>query len=118
MRNFAKVILGGFATACHRNTNQALPTVGQLQEFYKAILCIHSIIYFYFMAQYFSQIDQMVSYLQQYMRNFHETKDVFLRFRRDKKAKKAVAEVYKNILRKQLQVSVADLTMSGNIKMH
>jgi len=69
------------------------------------------------MTQYPSHTDQMVSYLQQYLRGFHKTKDVFLRFRAGKKAKKAAAEAHKNILKEQSQASVADLTASAKLKM-
>jgi len=117
MRNFAKVILGTFAAALRRYTNQARPTGGQLQEFNKAILCVRSITDFYLMTQYPSHTDQIVSYLQQYLREFHETKDVFLRFGAGKKAKKAAAEAHKNILKEQSQASVADLTTSAKLKM-
>jgi len=116
-RNFAKVILGTFAAALRRNTNQARPTGGQLQEFNKAILCIRSITDFYLMTPYPSHTDQTVSYLQQYLWEFYETKDVFLRFRAGKKAKKAAAEAHKNILKEQSQASIADLTTSAKLKM-
>jgi len=118
MRKFAKVILGTFAAALRPNTNQARPTGGLLQEFNKAILCVRSITDFYLMTQYPSHTDQTVSYLQQYLRVFHETKDVFLHFRAGKKAKKAAAEAHWNIVKEQSQASVADLTRSAKLKMH
>ena len=39
--------------------------------------------------------------MQQYLREFHETKNIFLRFRADKKTKKVTAEAHKNLLKEQ-----------------
>ncbi|KAF8421955.1 hypothetical protein EV426DRAFT_535878, partial [Tirmania nivea] len=75
MRNFARIILGTFTAALRRNTNQPRPTGGQLQEFNKAILCVRSLTDFYLMTQYPSHTDETVSYLRQYLQDFHETKD-------------------------------------------
>ncbi|KAF8426003.1 hypothetical protein EV426DRAFT_715913 [Tirmania nivea] len=116
MRNFAKVILGTFATALRRNNNQPRPTRSQIQEFNKAILCVRSITDFCLMTQYPSHTDQTVSYLRQYLREFHETKNVFLRFRAGKKAKKAATEAHKNLVKEQSQASVANLTASERVK--
>jgi hypothetical protein len=69
------------------------------------------------MTQYPSHTDQTVSYLQQYLREFHENKAVFLRFRADKKTKKAAAEAHKTLLKQQGRVSVQDLTTSEKIKL-
>ncbi|KAF8430317.1 hypothetical protein EV426DRAFT_13691 [Tirmania nivea] len=116
MWNFAKVILGTFAATLRRNNNQPRPTGSQIQEFNKAILCVRSITDFCLMTQYPSHTDQTVSYLRQYLREFHETKNVFLRFRAGKKAKKAATEAHKNLVREQSQASVADLTASERVK--
>ena len=48
---------------------------------------------------------------------FHETRDVFLRYRAYKKAKKAAAEAHKNLLKEQTQESVKVLTVSENGKL-
>ncbi|KAF8423734.1 hypothetical protein BGX38DRAFT_1107648, partial [Terfezia claveryi] len=72
---------------------------------------------FYLMTQYPSHMDKTVLYLRQYLRDFHKTKDVFLRFQAGKRAKKAAAEAHKNLLREQTKASVAaDHTTSEKIK--
>jgi len=118
MRNFAKVVLGAFTGALRRKANQPHPTRGQVQEFNKAIRCVCSMTDFYLMTQYDSHTDKTISYMQEYLRGFHNTKDVFLRFRAGKGAKKAAAEAHKNLLREQSQASSSNLTMSEKAKMH
>ncbi|KAF8441132.1 hypothetical protein BGX38DRAFT_1272838 [Terfezia claveryi] len=69
------------------------------------------------MTQYPSHTDETISYLRQYLRDFHKTTDVFLYFFAGKRAKKAAAEVHKKLLREQIEASVtADLTASEKIK--
>ena len=53
---------------------------------------------FYLMAQYDSYTDKVVSFIQQYLRDVHVTKDIFLHLRVDKKTKKVAAEEHKNLL--------------------
>jgi hypothetical protein len=68
------------------------------------------------MTQYPSHRDQTVSYLQQYLREFHANKAIFLRFHADKKTKKVAAEAHKTLLKKQVGMSVAGLTASEKVK--
>ena len=116
MRNFGKIILGTFTAALRRNTDQPRPTVAQSQEFNKAIHCVRSITDFYLMTQYRSHTSETVSYMQEYLRSFHETKDVFLRFRAGKKAKKAAAMAHLVLLVEQTQTSVQGLAVSEKAK--
>jgi len=102
-----------------RNINQAGLTGAQVQEFKKAIRCMHSITDFYLLTQYDSHTDQMISYLHKYLRMFHETNDVFLHFRAGKKAKRVAADVYKTLLQEQteVQASVQDLSPSEKARL-
>lgn len=86
MHCFEKIILETFATALHQNEGQPRPTEGLLQEFNKAIRFIGNMTDFYLIAQYDSHIDSTISYMQPYLYEFHETKDIFSRFRGDKKS--------------------------------
>ena len=101
MRNFGKIILGTFTAALRRTSDQPRPTGGQIQEFNKAIRCVRSITDFYLMTQYRSHTDKTVSYMQDYLRVFHETKEVFLRFRAQKAGKKAAADAHKALVKEQ-----------------
>jgi len=69
--------------------------------------------------QYNSHMDQTISYLREYLRVFHETKDIFLRFRVGKKAKRAAADVHKTLLQEQteVQASLQDLTNSEKARL-
>ena len=117
MRNFSKVILGTFTAALRQQTNQPRLNGGQQQEFNKAISCVRNITDFYLMTQYPSYTDMTISYLQEYLRKFHRTKEVFLRFRADKKTKKAATEAHKLLLKEQvLQVSGQKLSTSEKAK--
>ncbi|KAF8436090.1 hypothetical protein BGX38DRAFT_1274632 [Terfezia claveryi] len=73
----------------------------------------------YAQLEYPSHTDETISYLRQFLRDFHETKDVFLRFRAGKRVKKATAEAHKKLLREKTEVLVTiDLTASEKIKHH
>jgi len=117
MRNFAKVILRAFTVALRQKANQPHLTGGQVQEFHKAIQCVCSMTDFYLITQYDSYTDKTISYMQEYLRRFYDTKDVFLRFWASKGAKKAAAEAHKNLLREQSQASISNLTMLEKAKM-
>ena len=98
--------------------NQARRTAHQLQEFNKGIHCVRNITDFHLMTRYPSYTHKTVSYLQDYLRVFHETKDVFLRFRADKKTKRAAAEAHKSLLKDQTNQGLdKGLTTSEKTKM-
>ena len=78
----------------HWSTNQPRPTGGQLQEFNKAIRYMRNINDFYLMTQYTTHTNQTVAYMQKYLQGSYETKDVFLRFRVDKKTKRSATAAY------------------------
>ena len=113
MRNFAKINLGTFPVALHKSADQPCPTVGQLQDFNKAIRCMCNISDFYLIPQYTSQTDQTVSFVLKYFQAFHETKDVFLRFGTGKKTMRAAAATHKVLLNEQIQEPVQALTLLG-----
>ena len=71
------------------------------------------------MTQYDSHADQTISYLQEYLRVFYVTKDVFLRFRAGKKTKRAAADIHKTLLQEQteVQASVQNLTTSEKARL-
>ena len=71
------------------------------------------------MTQYDSHMDQTISYLQEYLHVFHETKDVFLHFRAGRKAKRAAADAYNTVLQEQteVQASVQDLIASEKARL-
>jgi len=72
---------------------------------------------FYLITQYDSYTDKTVSYMQKYLREFHETKGVFLRYRAGKGAKRAAAEAHKVLLKEQTETSLNGLTVSKKMKL-
>ena len=53
------------------------------------------------MPKYSSNTDMTISYSQEHLRVFHETKDVFLRYRAGKETKRLAAEAHKSLLEEQ-----------------
>ena len=117
MRSFAKYILGTFTAILHRNFDQPQPIGAQVQEFYKAIQCVRSMTDFYLITQYDNHTDATVSYVQEYLRVSHETRDVFLCFPAVKGATKAAAEGNKNLGKEHSQSSINYLTAAQKAKL-
>ena len=116
MCNFATINLGTFPAALRRSADRPRPAGGQVQDFNKAIRCVHNISDFYLMTQYTSHTDQTVSYLRKYLQDFNETTDVFSRFCADKKTKRAATAAHKSLLNEQTQESVQGPTVSEKVK--
>ena len=88
------------------------------QEYNKAISCLCNLSDVYLMTKYSSHTDMTISYLQGYLRVFHETKDVFLRYRASKKIKRLPAEAHKSLLEEQtLQAAAQVLTPSETARL-
>ncbi|RPB03037.1 hypothetical protein L873DRAFT_1654530, partial [Choiromyces venosus 120613-1] len=75
MRNLGRCITVVLASAL-RN-----PDSSQQQPFKRALQCVCSLIDFSLMAQYRSHTPETLRYMEQYLRTFHETRDIFLEFR-------------------------------------
>ena len=102
MRNFGKVILSTFTSALQRNNGQAQPNANQLQKYSKDISYVRNLTDFYLMTKYSSHTHMTISYLQEYLWVFHETKDVFLRYRASKKTKTLATAAHKSLLEEQI----------------
>ena len=87
MRNLVKVILPCFAASVRR-PNAAARTI-----FTKALTYVRSIVDFTLMSQYTSHTDETIEYLEQYLKAFHDHKDVFKEYRGDKSNARKVREV-------------------------
>ena len=116
MRNFAKVILNTFTGTLRWYTGQAQPNGVQLQDFNKAIPCNCHITDFYLITQHLRHTYQTVSYLQQYLQEFHTNKAVSLCFSADKNTKKTAAEANKRLLKEQVGMLIKGLTASEKVK--
>lgn len=82
MRNFARCILPILAATLNS------PKPDQIGPFREAILCVRSLIYFYLMTQYKSHTDATIGYMRQYLKDFHEHRDIFRQYRAYKVHKK------------------------------
>ena len=87
MRNLVKVILPCFAASLRR------PSAVERPIFAKALTCVRSIVDFTLMSQYKSHTDATIQYLEQYLKAFHDHKDVFKEYRKDKSTMRKVREV-------------------------
>jgi len=87
MRNLVKVILLCFAAALHR------PSAVERPIFAKALTCVQSIVDFTLMLQYKTYTDKTIQYLEQYVKAFHDHKDVFMEYQKDKSKIRNVREV-------------------------
>ena len=87
MRNLVKVIQPCFAAALCR------PNAAERPIFTKALTCVQSIVDFTLMSQYTSHTDETIEYHEQYLKAYHDHKDVFKEYRRDKSTGRKVREV-------------------------
>jgi len=87
MRSILMVILGVFTASLRRKTNAVHSTAGQEQDFRKAITCVRYLIDFALLSQYQNHTNSTIGYMEEYLQQFHKTKDVFLQYRVGKVAK-------------------------------
>ena len=78
MRNLGRCISAVLASAL-RN-----PDSSQHHDFKIALKCVSALVDFSLMAQYRSHTPDTLSYMESYLRTFHQTKDIFLEFRTSK----------------------------------
>ena len=91
------VILGVFTASLCRKTNVVRPTTGQEQDFRKAITCVQYLTDLALLSRYRSHMDSTIGYMEEYLQQFHKTKDVFLRYRAGKVAKAKADMVSKEL---------------------
>jgi len=87
MRNQVKVILPCFAASLGH------PTAIDRPIFTQALTSIQLIIDFNLMSQYKCHTDDTIQYLEQYLNNFHDHKDVFKEYQHDKSIRRKVIVV-------------------------
>ena len=87
MRAILKIILAVFTASPRRNTDTTRPTATQQREFKNAIECVRYLTDFSLLSRYRSHRESTVQYMRDYLQRFHDTKDVFLRFRASKASK-------------------------------
>ena len=78
MRNLGRCVSAVLASAL-RN-----PDSSQQHDFRRALKCVGALIDLSLMSQYRSHTPDTLSYLENYLQTFHQTKDVFLEFRTSK----------------------------------
>jgi len=120
MRSILKIILAVFTTTLWWNNDFSYPSGGQEVEFKKAITCIWYLTDFGLIVWYASYTESTINYICNYLRRFHETNSVFLRFQAPKAAR-AKAEVVEQELQKQRearQQGLDDLSMAQYAQMH
>jgi len=91
MRNLGRCSLGVRAVALRQ------PDCTLVQPFRRALTCVRSLLDFTMMAQYRSHTPQTISYIEEYVTQFHETKDIFLEFRISKRTQEKADEFRKEL---------------------
>ena len=107
MRNLGRCISAVLASAL-RN-----PDGSQQSSFKRALQCVSALIDFSLMAQYQSHTPETLSYMKEYLRTFHGTKDIFLEFRTSK-ATRAEANRQDRELRQHLAAQRANALPSNS----
>ena len=74
MRNLGRCLLGVIAVVLRQ------PDSTQVQHFRPALTCFRLLLDFTMMAQYRSHTPETISYMEEYVTQFHKTKDIFLEF--------------------------------------
>jgi len=87
MRNLVKVILPCFTVALH------CPSAVEYIIFAKALTCVRSIVDFTGKSEYKSHTDQTIQFLEQDLKAFHDHKDLFKEYQKDKSTIRKVREV-------------------------
>ena len=94
MRMFGRIVLPAMAIALRE------PNPSQRYLFNRALECVRNLVDFHLMAQYRSHTTETLAYLDDYLKCFHENKEVFLEFRQSKTSKRK-AEALDKQLREQ-----------------
>ncbi|KAL0630484.1 hypothetical protein Q9L58_010669, partial [Maublancomyces gigas] len=99
MRNLGRFLLGALMIALRK------PSALEGWAFKHALTCVQALLDFHLMAQYQSHTAEILTYMESYLQSFHNHKDIFLEFRKSKKAK-AKATAADKFLR-QVQTNAA-----------
>lgn len=84
IKTMSRFLLACFAAALDSSPNNATR-----QSFDEAILCVRAALEFYMYARYPSHTDTTLGYMSNALHRFHDHKNIFSRFRADKKARAA-----------------------------
>jgi len=98
LRNLGRCLLGVLTVALRQ------PDSTQVQRFRCALTCVRSLLDFTMMAQYRSHTPKTISYMEEYVTQFHETKDIFLEFRISKRTQEKADELSKELRRQRAQM--------------
>ena len=88
---FGRIVLAALAVALRE------PSPSQRHLFNRALECVKNLVDFHLMAQYLSHTAETLGYLDDYLRRFHEDKDVFLEFRQSKRSKRKAEALDKKL---------------------
>lgn len=100
MRNLGRIILPALAVALHTPSNDR-----QRQIFNQVLRCVRALVSWLLMTLYPSHTEETLGYMDQYLKDFHKEKDVFLRYRKGKAAE-AVATQVRQTLRDEHEAEV------------
>ena len=98
MRNLGRCLLGVIAVTLRQpDSTQAIP-------FKRALACVRALIDLNMMAQYRSHTSDTITYMEDYLDQFHLMKDISLEFRVSKRTQTKIDEQRKEIRRQRTQM--------------
>ncbi|KAF8415847.1 hypothetical protein EV426DRAFT_710010 [Tirmania nivea] len=108
MRNLLCVLLGVFTAILSQTTDITPIASRHKSSCRKAILCVRYITDFMLMAQYQTHTPGTIQSMKDYLSDFHEYKDVFLRFHAIKATKNAAKQATKDLCEDQRRSLISD----------
>jgi hypothetical protein len=97
MRNLGRILVPALASAL-RN-----PATSERIPFSKALRCVSAIVDFHLMAQYPSHTENTLEWMEKYLKDFHQYKEVFREFRRSKATTEEAREHARDVRETQQQ---------------
>jgi len=98
MRNLGGCLLGVLSVALRQ------PDSTQVQPFRRALTCVRSLLDFTMMTQYRSHTPETISYMEEYMTQFHERQDIIFEFRICKRTQVKADELRKELHHQRAQM--------------
>jgi hypothetical protein len=92
MRTFSRIILVCLSVALDR------PAAHERDSFKKALRCVSALVDFSLLVSYQSHDEETIGYLENYLHDFHDNKDIFLKYRASKDVVKTAQNAMKDTL--------------------
>ena len=102
---FGRIILPAMAIALRE------PSPSQWELFNRMLECIRNLVDFHLIAQYRSHTAETLAYLDDYLKGFHDNKEVFLEFRQSKTSKRKAGVQDKQLRKRHAEEDADSITL-------